>query len=251
MKNGLLQITTIVIGFVSFGLAVNTMLQLPFVIFPAWCSVLILAPLLIGISLTLGYFVKNLRPTKWKTISLTFLFIAILSLLYVFSEYRKHVKINIPDNYVGTVFLILSNEPIDDFNVNEFGVGYICQDTYSNGFRPTVYRKGIDITKTISGHSIGSASYLRHSSIKYIKFKVPFRSSNTVSPKVYMQDTDLYKTKKYYNNESINRNLAPDLEIKITSSFNGKEIHIRDLLSKKAIDKKRINGINKSNPKLE
>ena len=237
------QLIIIVIGFISYGFFVNTMLQIPTVIIPSWFLVLMYTPVLIGISLTLGYFVKNLRETKWKTISFTFLFIAVLSLVYVFSESKKNLRINIPKNYTGTVYLVLSNETTNDFDINEFGIGYVCADTYNSGFRPKVYRQDRDITKTINSYSSGSASSssMSRNSICYLEFNVPPENINiSLKPTVYKQDKDTLKSIKDYNNSSsLRRNLVPDLEIKIPPKIN-KRISILDLLNNKVIDKERI-----------
>jgi len=241
---GKVQLITIVIGFISFGFFVNTMLQIPTVIIPSWFLVLMYTPVLIGISLTLGYFVKNLRETKWKTISFTFLFITIISLLYVFSQHSRKLRINIPKNYSGAVYLILSNEKTNDFDINQFGIGYICEDTYNSGFTPKVYRQDVDITKTIKSYNRGSASArsISRNSIWYSTFNVPPENVNSsFKPTVYRQDEDITKSIKDYNNENISSlrpNLVPDLEIKIPSRING-EINIHELFNK-VIDKERV-----------
>jgi len=248
MKNVIkdkIQLITMVIGLITFWFAVNTMLQIPTVIIPSWFLVLMYTPILIGISLTLGYFVKNLRETKWKTISFTFLFITIISLLYVFSQYSKNLRINIPKNYYGTVYLILSNETTNDFDINQFGIGYVCEDTYNSGFTPKVYRQNVDITKAIKGYSSGSASStsMGRNSISYVEFYVPPENINiSHKPTVYKQDEDITKSiKDYYNGSisSLRRNLVPDLEIKIPHEINRK-ISIHDLFNNKVIDKERI-----------
>jgi len=81
----------------------------------------------------------------------------------------------IPDKYVGEVKLLVSNENQNDFKVNNFGIGYISQRTFKNGFRPTVIKGGQDISDQISGYSTGSYATTSGGklSFDYLSFELP------------------------------------------------------------------------------
>jgi Zn-finger domain-containing protein len=99
-------------------------------------------------------------------------------LTFFISEYRQTLRIDVPNNFSGTVYLILSNELENDFELNEFGVGYINADTYKSGFIPKVFKWDYNITDKIESYSTGSGSYKEGESIKYFAFDILEKNSS-------------------------------------------------------------------------
>ena len=104
---------------------------------------------------------------------------------FYISEYKPTYKIIIPDNYNGEVKLLVSNENINDFNINKYGIGYISQKTFKNGFQPKVIKGGQNITSQIKGYSIGAYATTTSTgslTFDYLTFIVSGISQNRTTP---------------------------------------------------------------------
>lgn len=173
-----LQIGIIIVGLISFGLGVSTMLKAPTLILPSWFLVLLYTPFLIGISFAFGILTKKLTRTKWTTLTLSTIYVSLICLTIYISEYRQTLVIVVPDDFAGNAYLILTHESENDFQLNEYGVGYITEETYKNGFQPKVFKGGREITDEIRGYGIGSGSYRGSQSINFVSFDVPGKASD-------------------------------------------------------------------------
>jgi hypothetical protein len=172
------QLGIIIVGLISIGLGVQTMLLTPTLILPPWFLVLLYIPFLLGVSFVLGLLTKKLIKTKWTTLTMTAIFTTIVCLTFYIYEYRQTLTIIVPDNFAGTAYLIVTKEPKNDFELNESGVGYIKEETYNNGFQPKVFKGGQEITEKIRGYGIGSGSYKGQQSIKFVTFDIPGKISD-------------------------------------------------------------------------
>ena len=200
-----IQIPILIIGLISTALGIWTMVQTPTVILPVWFLVLLLLPIIFLISLGLGFVVKRVFKSSWHTLTFTSLIMTIACLTYYVSEYRSSYKIIIPENYVGQVKLFVSRDDKNDFNVNFFGIGYISNETYKEGFIPIVIKGDEDITKQIDGYGTGGYATSKDDkySFNYLVFEVPGagenRSVESVEDLVNQKaiDTTRLEIKKY------------------------------------------------------
>lgn len=151
-----LQIGIGVIGLLSIWIFIKTILQIPTIILSPWFLVEIYLTISLAISFIIGYFIKVFSKSSWHTLTFTALVMIIFCLIFYICQYKPKYRINIPDNYIGNVALLVSNEQENDFKVNDFGIGYINKKTFENGFRPTIIKHGLDITNQISGYSKSS-----------------------------------------------------------------------------------------------
>jgi hypothetical protein len=175
MTKSKIQIAILTLGFFSLGLGIWAMLQIPTVILPSWYLVLIFLTITFSIALGLGFLTKILFKLHWHTLTITSIIMTITCLTFYISEFKPSYIIYIPDNYVGEVKLLVSKEKDNDFNINEFGIGYINQKTFKNGFRPTVIKDKENITKQIKNYSrgvYGSAGTL-NIYLDYVTFIIP------------------------------------------------------------------------------
>ena len=176
-----LQIAIGTIGLLSIWIGIRTMLQIPTMIISPWFLVGLYLTIALVVSFFIGYLTKVFSKSSWHTLTFTALAMTIICSTFYISQYKPSYKINIPDNYVGNVELLVSNEQENDFKVNNFGVGYINKKTFENGFRPTIVKDGHDITKQVSGYSTGSYATTAASnlSLDYVTFEIPGKKENT------------------------------------------------------------------------
>jgi hypothetical protein len=82
---------------------------------------------------------------------------------------------------------LLSKDEKDKFELNEYGIGYVSESTYRQGFIPRVEKNGKDITDdVIRSLSLGS---MTHATIdgeiigpyNYLSFIVPGQSADSLS----------------------------------------------------------------------
>ena len=177
MNKQKLQITIGTIGIISTAIGIWTLLQTPTMILSPLFLVGLYLPIALIVSLVLGSLTKVLLKSSWHTLTLTALIMTIICLTFSASQYKSSYEIIIPGNYVGEVKLLLSNEKENDFKINNYGVGYICQKTYESGFRPTIIKNGTDISKEVTGYSTGSYSS-SNLSVDYISFQITGKIDN-------------------------------------------------------------------------
>ena len=172
------------IGLISIGLGVWTILQTPTLLLPSWFLAVLFVPITILCSLGLGFLIKKIFKSNWSVITFTAIIMSTLCLSYYISEYKPTYKIIIPTNFIGEVRLLLSNENTNDFNINKYGVGYINQKTFKNGFQPKIIKGGQDITSQIKAYSIGATATTTSTSslsVDYLTFKVPGTTQNEIT----------------------------------------------------------------------
>jgi hypothetical protein len=175
------------IGLVGLILGILTMLRTPTVILPSWFLVLLFLPILLGVSFLLGLGTRFLLKSNWTKLTFTALFAGLFCVAFYISEYKPTHKIIVTDSFAGQVRLLLSKDDKDEFELNEYGVGYVSESTYRQGFKPRVEKNGKDITDevirslsfgsmtsaTVDGKIIGPYSYL--------SFIVPGQSTDSLS----------------------------------------------------------------------
>ncbi len=172
------QIAIGTIGIISTATGIWTMLQTPTMILSPLFLVGLYLPIAFIVSLVIGFLTKALLKSSWHTLTFTALIMTVICLTFSASQYKSSYVIIIPDKYVGEVKLLVSNEKENDFKINNYGVGYISQKTYENGFRPTIIKYGKDISKEVTGYSTGSYSS-RDLSVDYISFLITGKIDST------------------------------------------------------------------------
>ncbi len=96
------------------------------------------------VAVVLGYFLYQANDKKTPVwMSILFMFCALqMVLFYVF--YKNIQKINISECPPQTdIYLLLKKEDAGYFEVNEWGIGYVGQTLFTDGFRPVFERNGI------------------------------------------------------------------------------------------------------------
>jgi hypothetical protein len=69
---------------------------------------------------------------------------------------RPTYKIIVPGNFHGQVKLFHSKLTDNQLVINQYGVGYITDETFQTGFKPRVYQNGRDITKECRDITFGN-----------------------------------------------------------------------------------------------
>lgn len=162
---------------VGLGLGVYTMLRMPTVILPPWFLVLMFLPILFGVSCLLGIAAQDLTKSRWNKLTFTLIFMGLFSMALYISEYRPTYKITVPESYSGEVILLLAIGE-DQFKLNDYGIGYVSESTYREGFEPKVVKGDENITNQIRSLSYGT---MTHADIngktigpyKYLSLTVP------------------------------------------------------------------------------
>lgn len=160
-------------GLASFILGIKTMLEVQTLILPAWTLVLMYGGVLMAVSFGLGALVSLLTRSKLHTLTASSLIISIACISFYISQFKPNYEIYVADNFQGEVKLFRSTLKRNMLNLSEYGVGYITDKEYRNGFRPTVYKNGKDITNEckniiqgslgfsgVDGQSLGPFSYI-------------------------------------------------------------------------------------------
>ena len=175
MRKSKLQIAIVITGLLSTILGVRTMLQIPTMILAPWFLVGLYLPIVFFISLLAGVLTKALLKSGWHVLIFTSITMTVICFTFYISEYKPTYKIIIPDNYAGEVNLLVTDEKNNDFNINKFGIGYINQPTYKNGFHPIIIKGQQDISKEIHHYSTGSyaTTSMSNVSFNYVSFKIP------------------------------------------------------------------------------
>jgi hypothetical protein len=170
------QIAIIIIGLISLGLGIKSMLRVPTVILPPWFLVLLYVPIIVGFSFFLGLLIKALIKIEASKLTYTSFFVTIFSLAFYISEYKPTYEIIVPEKFNGVVNLYLSKEEKNDFRLNSFGIGYICKKTFYNGFKPKAIKNGHDITNELSDFYSGTVSSVGKNGnfgpYQYLSFKI-------------------------------------------------------------------------------
>ena len=172
-KLSLVDYALILIGLISFLLGVRTMLEVSTVILSGWFLVIMYGGILLLIAFGLGALIRSLTKSKIHLLSGASLIVAIICLAFYISEFRPTYKIYVADNFAGEVKLFRSTLDNNRLSLNNYGVGYITDKTYRQGFRPIVYQNDKDITKQcktivqgnlafagVDGKSFGPFSYV-------------------------------------------------------------------------------------------
>jgi hypothetical protein len=175
------------VGLIGLLLGIWTMLIIPTLILPPWFLVLLFLPILLGVSFLIGLVAKYLIKNNWNRLTYTAIFIGLFCITFYISEYVPTRKIIVADSFSGEVRLLLSKDSRDNFELNEYGIGYVSESTYRQGFKPKVEKAGKDITNDII-RSLAFGS-LVHGTIegkvigpyKYLSFRVPGQPTDSLT----------------------------------------------------------------------
>ena len=182
-----LQIFILLIGLVALGLGVKTMLQTPTLILPPQLLVLIYTPILLVLAVALGFGLKKGLNSNWHTLTFSSIIITVVCGTFFLTQHRTTEVIEIPANYKGQIYLILSNEQQNDFNITEDGIGYISEPTMRDGFMPSVFLGGTEITDQIRGYAYGSGTFNfkeQSGTVEYVNFEIAGGPERWKAPKI-------------------------------------------------------------------
>jgi hypothetical protein len=182
MSQRIIQFT----GLIGLILGILTILRTPTVILPPWFLMVLFLPILLGASFLVGLIVKYLTKSGWSRFTFTSLFIGLFCMAFYVSEYRPTHRIIVKSNFSGQVKLLLAKGEEDDFELNDYGIGYVSKATYQSGFEPVVERSGSDITDEIKDLSFGSMTSASVDGkgigpYKFLGFKVPGQSPDSLN----------------------------------------------------------------------
>jgi len=172
-KLSLIDFFIISIGIVALYLGARTMLEVPTLIIPSWFLTIIYGSVLLLLSYGFSVLITSLTKLKIQLLTVNALIVTVVCLYFYVSQAKSIYKIYVPENFVGEVRLFRSTLSQNRLHLNGFGVGYITEDAYKEGFKPIIYQGGKDITKEckdfaqgsiafagIDGESIGPFSYM-------------------------------------------------------------------------------------------
>lgn len=174
-------------GLIGLVLGISAMLRTPTVILPPWFLVLLFLPILLGVSFLLGLATKYIIKNNWSKLTYTAFFAGLFCITFYVSEYRPTHKIIVADTFSGEVKLLLSKDNKDKFELNEYGIGYVSESTYREGFNPKVEKAGKDITDDII-RSLSFGSLVQGTidgkiirPYQYLSFRVPGQSNDSTT----------------------------------------------------------------------
>ena len=176
MVKSKIQIAILLLSIISLVFGIITMLQMPTVTVSPLYLAIFYTFIVFVLSFLLGLILKKIIKSSWHILTFASIFVICISLTFIISQYKPTYKIIIPDSYSGTINLIMTGENENDFDINNFGIGYITEDTYYNGFYPKIIKNGKDITKDARGFSRGSFAFATpdlNVSLDYLKFEIP------------------------------------------------------------------------------
>ncbi|KIA92320.1 hypothetical protein OC25_16670 [Pedobacter kyungheensis] len=168
------QLIIIVLGVLSLCLGVWQMMQTATMILSPWFLILFYSFITICVSFVLGYLLKKILKSTWYNVTFASMFIMLACITFYVTQYKSTYEIVVPNNYTGEVKLFLSNEDGNDFIINQYGIGYIDENTFKDGFNPKVIKKNVDITKQIKQYNRGAFATTQKSkySYEYLSFSV-------------------------------------------------------------------------------
>jgi len=184
-KLSLVDYTLILIGLISLVLGVRTMLEIPTVILSGWFLVIMYGSILLLIAFGLGALISSLTKYKIHLLSVASIIVTIVCLAFYISEFRPTYKIYVADNFTGEVKLFRSTLENNRLSLNNYGVGYITDKAYRQGFRPIVYQNGKDITKECKTIVQGNVAFagvdgINFGPFSYVGFTIGDNSGDTL-----------------------------------------------------------------------
>ena len=171
MKKQAIQIIIVIIGIVTTSISTSILLRTPTMILSPLFLVGLYLPIIFILALFFGFLTKQVLKSSWHTLTFTAVNMTVICFTYSVSQFKSSYEIVIPNNYVGEVKLLLSNEKENDFTINNYGIGYISETTFKNGFRPKIIKNGQDISKKVTEYS--KSSFLSNTlSVDYLSFLI-------------------------------------------------------------------------------
>lgn len=166
------QIAILILGVISYGLGIKTMLQTPTMILTPWFLVLLFTPIVFGLSFFLGFLTKTISKSSWNTVTFSSIFVSAICLTFFFKEHRNYenLQLQLDEHKAGHYFIISTTdksksvkytkgEPIK-FDSNN--VIYLDSGLYNNSAKRPVNMDGDDISnriKTFMGNEFNMNFY--------------------------------------------------------------------------------------------
>lgn len=168
-----LQFIIIFLGILSLCFGIWQMSNTKTMILSPWFLVLLFLPIVLFVVFVLGFLLKTLLRSEWHTSTFASIVVIIICSIFYISQYRPTYKVIIPENYTGEVKLFVSKE--NNFNINNYGVGYIDRETFDKGFYPKIIKESNDITKQVKEYSKASwvTTQKTNYSFEYLSFIIP------------------------------------------------------------------------------
>jgi hypothetical protein len=184
-KLHLIDYIIIFMGLASFLVAAKTMIEVPTLIIPGYMLFLLFGGILLLVSFGIGVLIRLLTNSKVHLLTAASSIIAIACISFCISQFRPHYKIFVADNFTGEVKLFRSTLKKNVLSLSQYGVGYITDEVYRNGFKPLVYQNGRNITNECSNLGQGSLAFasLDGKSIghfSYVGFTIKDNSNDTL-----------------------------------------------------------------------
>ena len=158
-KLSLVEYAIILIGLISLWLGVQTMLETPTVILSAWFLVIMYGSILLLLAFGLGVLIVSLTKSKVHLLTAASFIVTIVCLAFYISEFRPTYKIYVTESFNGEVKLFRSTLNKNKLLLSKYGVGYITDKAYREGFKPIIYQNGKDITKECKSIVQGSVAF--------------------------------------------------------------------------------------------
>ena len=175
----------IIAAIISLALGIKTILQTQTIILPGWLLALIYGAILLILSFGFGFLFSSVLKIRIQSITVSSIIIATVCLIYYFKEFSPTYKIIVPEKYSGDVKLFRSTLTDNQLSLNKFGVGYITDKTYRNGFKPVIYQNGQEITKDCKNIGQGVVAFAGVDGYTlgpyvYFGFTIPGNSVDTI-----------------------------------------------------------------------
>jgi hypothetical protein len=166
------QIAILLLGIISYGLSIKTMLQTPTMILTPWFLVLIFSPFVFGLSFLLGFLTKSISKSSWHVVTFSSIYVSAICLTFFFKEHRNYanLQLQLDEHKAGHYFIISTTdtsksakytkgEPIK-FDTNN--VIYLDSGLYNNSAKRPINMDGDDISnriKTFMGNEFNMNFY--------------------------------------------------------------------------------------------
>jgi hypothetical protein len=153
------QFAILLLGIISYGLGIKTMLQTPTMILTPWFLVILFSPFVFGLSFLLGFLTKAISKSSWHLVTFSSIYVSAICLSFFFKEFRYYanLQLQLDEHKAGHYFIIsttdksksvnyVKGEPIK-FDSNN--VIYLDTGLYNNSAKRPVNINGENISNRI------------------------------------------------------------------------------------------------------
>lgn len=148
------QIIILILGVISYGLGIKTMLQTPTMILTPWFLVLISSPFVFGFSFLLGFLTKIISKSSWHIVTFSAIYISVICLTFFFKEYRNYtnLQLQLDEHKAGHYFIISTTDISKSVKYNKGepikfdrnNVIYLDSGLYNNSVKRPINMDGDD-----------------------------------------------------------------------------------------------------------